>query len=210
MQTISADDLKKLAEQRLRDLENQRKRAAKLRESKAASGEVRFSIYVPRELLPVVKTAVQNALADARKNVTQTVTANATAHDGSANDAAERDAVTSRSDETGATGDKVVGRVKTGGKAAQKAVPGSFRGTASYGGHSYTAPGGELLRDGKPTGVTLTRAGKAWSARLPDGRMIEIEGGKRGTTLSAAVHAIHGSYAEADIIAAQAAHLRNL
>lgn len=123
MQTFTADDLKKLAEQRLRDMENQRKRAAKLRENKAASGEVRFSVYVPRELLPVVKAAVANALADARKNVTQTVTTNESAHNVSANDGAERDAVTLRSNDASDSRETATTERKKARKTAPKPVP---------------------------------------------------------------------------------------
>jgi hypothetical protein len=140
MQNITSEDLKRLAEQRLRDLENQRKRAAKLRKTKTASGQVRFSVYVPRDLLPLVKTAVQNALANARTDVTATVSGHVSEHDGSADVSAERDAVTAARDvRGGVTDDEINNAITECRETAGGKWPGEAAVRKALGGRSVGA-----------------------------------------------------------------------
>jgi hypothetical protein len=78
MTGMSADDMKRLAEAKLKELAQQRARAEKARNSKKDKGEVRFSVYVPAAKMAAVKAAVKAVLADDAATVTTNGSVDAT------------------------------------------------------------------------------------------------------------------------------------
>jgi len=69
LDSMTADDMRRLAEQRLRELDAQRKRAENFRKNKVLAGMRRLSVYVPGDMYNACRAAVDAVLKNAGEDV---------------------------------------------------------------------------------------------------------------------------------------------